>query len=176
MMRIAVGALLALGLFVGAAAADDKPVKNQMVKGTVKSVDVKTSVLIVSQKVKNETVDDVDVWFFDCRHFFPADAGTTENDENVTVTEDGGLSIYRKWMMMEALRAGRTATWPASQIRQFYKPSIWFGVLVRYRKLHETKQREEFIDFFPLLASERPLLTLETTTDPSKEFHVNFVP
>jgi hypothetical protein len=57
MMRIAVCALFALGLFVGVGAADDKPVKNQMVKGTVKSVDVEKSILIVNQKVKNDTVE-----------------------------------------------------------------------------------------------------------------------
>ena len=57
MMRIAVCALFALGLFVGVGAADDKPVKNQMVKGTVKSVNVKDGVLVVNQKVKNEIVE-----------------------------------------------------------------------------------------------------------------------
>jgi hypothetical protein len=59
MMRsAAVCALFALGLFVGVGSADDpKPAKNQMVKGTVKSIDLKTGVLIVSQKVKDETVD-----------------------------------------------------------------------------------------------------------------------
>jgi hypothetical protein len=56
-MRTALAALFVLGLVVGVGAADDKPVKNQMVKGTIKSVDVSTSVLVVNQKVKNETVE-----------------------------------------------------------------------------------------------------------------------
>jgi hypothetical protein len=47
-------AVLALLAFVGNGAAADKP---QMVKGTVKSVDVSKKVLIVNQKVKNEVVD-----------------------------------------------------------------------------------------------------------------------
>ena len=64
MRRIAViWALLALVLFVGAplAVAKDKGKgkagKNQMVKGTIKSVDVKAGVLVVSQKVKTKFVD-----------------------------------------------------------------------------------------------------------------------
>jgi len=54
-------ALLALVLFVGGAAAADKNKakagKNQMVKGTIKSVSVKDGVLVVSQKLKKEAVD-----------------------------------------------------------------------------------------------------------------------
>ena len=57
MVRTFACALLALGLFVGVGSAADKAVKNQMVKGTVKSADVSTGVLIVNQKVKNETVE-----------------------------------------------------------------------------------------------------------------------
>lgn len=57
MGRILACALFVLGLCVGAASADDKPVKNQMVKGTVKSVNVQEGVLVVSQKVKDETVE-----------------------------------------------------------------------------------------------------------------------
>src|SRR5262249_32597343 len=50
-----VGAALALALLVGTSdAAAQKP---QMVKGTVKSADAKSLVLVVNQKVKNETVD-----------------------------------------------------------------------------------------------------------------------
>jgi hypothetical protein len=51
---------LALVFFVGFAGAEDKPAKaakNQMVKGTIKSVDVEKSLLIVNQKVKKETVE-----------------------------------------------------------------------------------------------------------------------
>jgi hypothetical protein len=47
----------ALLVLVGLVLADDKPVKNQMVKGTIKSVNVKDGVLIVNQKVKNEKVE-----------------------------------------------------------------------------------------------------------------------
>jgi hypothetical protein len=51
-------ALLALVVFVGGATAADKAVKNQMVKGTIKSVNVKDGVLVVSQKLKKgEAVD-----------------------------------------------------------------------------------------------------------------------
>ena len=53
-------ALLACLLSVGLASAQPpaKPAKaNQMVKGTVKSVDVKTGVLVVAQDVKSEKVD-----------------------------------------------------------------------------------------------------------------------
>ncbi len=57
MRRFAVaGALLALVLFVGTGTAADKPQKNQMVKGTIKSVDTVKNVLVVDQKVKNEVV------------------------------------------------------------------------------------------------------------------------
>jgi hypothetical protein len=63
MVRIVavVGALLAVVLFVSGASAADKGKakagKNQMVKGTIKSVSVKDGVLVVSQKLKNESVD-----------------------------------------------------------------------------------------------------------------------
>src|SRR5205809_594952 len=50
-------ALVAVCAFVGSALAA-KPAKNQMVKGTIKSVNVKDGVLIVSQKLKaGENVD-----------------------------------------------------------------------------------------------------------------------
>jgi len=57
MIRTVVSTLVALVLFIGATQAADKTAKNQMVKGTVKFVNVKDGVLVVSQKVKNETVD-----------------------------------------------------------------------------------------------------------------------
>lgn len=50
----AMGALI---VFAGSGAAADKAKKNQMVKGTIKSVDVSKSVLIVNQKVGTELVD-----------------------------------------------------------------------------------------------------------------------
>ena len=56
-MRTVVCSLAVVALFAVAATAADKPKKNQMVKGTIKSIDVKAMVLVVSQKVKNETVD-----------------------------------------------------------------------------------------------------------------------
>lgn len=48
------GALL---LVAGSGAAADKAVKNQMVKGTIKTVDIGKSVLVVAQKVGTEFVD-----------------------------------------------------------------------------------------------------------------------
>ena len=57
MMRAAACAVLALGLFVAAGTAADQTTKNQMVKGTIKSINAETSVLLVSQKVKDEVVD-----------------------------------------------------------------------------------------------------------------------
>lgn len=58
-MLRAAAVVFALVIFVGYADAADKPkaAKNQMVKGTVKSVDVSKSLLIVAQKLKNETVE-----------------------------------------------------------------------------------------------------------------------
>jgi hypothetical protein len=56
------GALLAVVFLVGTAGADNKAdkankaQKNQMVKGTIKQVEVEKNVLIVNQKVKNEVV------------------------------------------------------------------------------------------------------------------------
>lgn len=44
-------------LFAGSGAAADKAAKNQMVKGTIKSVDIGKSVLIVNQKVGTEFVE-----------------------------------------------------------------------------------------------------------------------
>ena len=50
-------ALMAGFALVGAVSAADKKVKsNQMVKGTIKSVDASTNVLIVDQQVKSEKV------------------------------------------------------------------------------------------------------------------------
>src|SRR5258708_2936799 len=56
MMRTAC-ALLGLVIFVGTGPAADKAAKNQMVKGTIKSVDPAKNLLVVNQKVKNEAVD-----------------------------------------------------------------------------------------------------------------------
>lgn len=52
-------ALVAVAVFAVTGAAEDKKAQkqNQMVKGTVKSINVKDGVLIVSQKLKNSTVD-----------------------------------------------------------------------------------------------------------------------
>ena len=59
MIRTLFACLLSVGLAsVVSAQPPTKQTKgNQMVKGTVKSVDVKTGVLVVSQDVKNEKVD-----------------------------------------------------------------------------------------------------------------------
>ena len=54
MMRTVVCSFVTLALLAGTGAAAEKAKKNQMVKGTIKSVDVKNKVLVVSQKVKNE--------------------------------------------------------------------------------------------------------------------------
>src|SRR5437867_3587139 len=62
MVRAVVCGLAALALlFSGAVLAADKGKgkagNNQMVKGTIKSVDAEAGVLVVLQKVKNETVE-----------------------------------------------------------------------------------------------------------------------
>jgi hypothetical protein len=56
MVRL-VAALVASLFLVAAVGAADKAAKNQMVKGTIKSVDTSKKVLIVNQKVKDETVE-----------------------------------------------------------------------------------------------------------------------
>jgi hypothetical protein len=51
-------ALAAVIVCVGLGSAADKNAKqNQMVKGTIKSVDASSSVLVVNQKLKNDTVE-----------------------------------------------------------------------------------------------------------------------
>jgi hypothetical protein len=57
MIRTIAG-VLALCVFAACTSATQgqQPVKNQMVKGTIKEVNVKDSVLVVNQKVGNETV------------------------------------------------------------------------------------------------------------------------
>jgi hypothetical protein len=62
MLRPVLCAILAVGLFTLVADGADpkpktKPAKGQMVKGTIKSVDVKAGVLVVNQKLKTETVE-----------------------------------------------------------------------------------------------------------------------
>ena len=49
--------LLAFLFLVSAGTEGAVTQKNQMVKGTIKSVDLDKSVLVINQKVKNETVD-----------------------------------------------------------------------------------------------------------------------
>jgi hypothetical protein len=56
MMRTAACAVLALGLLV-VAGTTARAANNQMVKGSIKSINADTSVLVVSQKVKDEVVD-----------------------------------------------------------------------------------------------------------------------
>jgi hypothetical protein len=50
-------ALFALCVFVGGGEAGAQAKKNQMVKGTIKLVDTSKDLLVINQKVKNETVD-----------------------------------------------------------------------------------------------------------------------
>ena len=59
MVRTVAFALVALALviLVGNGLAEAQTQKNQMVKGTIKSVDASKDLLIVNQKVKNEFVD-----------------------------------------------------------------------------------------------------------------------
>jgi len=59
MVRAILASLLTVGLAsFGVAQDPPKPARNnQMVKGTVKSVDIKTGVLVVAQDVKGEKVD-----------------------------------------------------------------------------------------------------------------------
>ena len=52
----AVLALSAVAVFASVGLADNTT-KNQMVKGTIKSVNLDNSVLVVNQQVKNETVE-----------------------------------------------------------------------------------------------------------------------
>ena len=52
-----VSGLVAFMLFSGSEAAAGKAKKNQMVKGTIKTVDPAKNLLIVNQKVKKEFVD-----------------------------------------------------------------------------------------------------------------------
>jgi hypothetical protein len=56
-MRTVVCALLVVAFFAVDASAAPKAKKNQMVKGTIKSIDVQNKVLVVSQKLKTESVD-----------------------------------------------------------------------------------------------------------------------
>ena len=79
-------ALSAVAVFAAVGAADNTT-KNQMVKGTIKSVDVDNSVLVVNQQVKNETVErQLDI------------QGTTEFEVNIggetkTATGPEGLKL-----------------------------------------------------------------------------------
>lgn len=60
MVRALLGALLSLVILFGWGTADaraQKAQKNQMVKGTIKTVDASKGVLVINQKVKNEAVD-----------------------------------------------------------------------------------------------------------------------
>lgn len=57
MLRTFACTLFCLVLTVALGQAADKAAKNQMVKGTIKSVDANKALLIVNQKVKNEVVD-----------------------------------------------------------------------------------------------------------------------
>jgi len=56
-VALALSALALVGTSTAQDKANPKVKNNQMVKGTVKSVDYKKSVLVVNQKVKNESVD-----------------------------------------------------------------------------------------------------------------------
>ena len=57
MKRTVASACVVLYLVAGASLAADKAAKNQMVKGTIKVVDVAKNLLIVNQKVKKDIVD-----------------------------------------------------------------------------------------------------------------------
>jgi hypothetical protein len=57
MKRIVVSSCTVLILVAGVGLAADKAAKNQMVKGTIKVVDLAKNVLIVNQKVKKDVVE-----------------------------------------------------------------------------------------------------------------------
>jgi hypothetical protein len=82
MIRTAMSALLVL-VFAGATLADDaKAVKSQMVKGTIKSADPTTNVLIVNQKVGTGVVD--------------RELSITEKVEFVITTKEGTQEVSGK--------------------------------------------------------------------------------
>ena len=129
-----------------------------------------------SLTVKNESDDDMDVWFFNCRHFLPAKDIISEDEKTVTVAENNGISVYPKWIAMEELRSEKSATWNASQMRQFYKPSQWFALLAQYRRPNETKQREELLGCFDVFGSNQPSVYIKRATTPEKEFYTELSP
>ena len=57
MLRLVSAVAVTLAVVTIAAAADKAAKNNQMVKGTIKSVDASKRVLIVNQKLKDETVE-----------------------------------------------------------------------------------------------------------------------
>ena len=79
--------VLALVMFVGDGEAGGKAVKNQMVKGTIKSVDTSKDLLVINQKVKNEVVDR-ELSILDTTEFVLKSA-----DGEKTVTGKAGLQL-----------------------------------------------------------------------------------
>jgi len=87
---VCVGLALTMALFADPTAAADKvqvKVKNQMVKGTIKSVDADKDVLVINQKVKNEVVDR-ELSILDTTEFVVTTATGTK-----TATGNAGLQL-----------------------------------------------------------------------------------
>ncbi len=88
MMRMIAGVLSALALCAIVGTADAQAQKNQMVAGTIKSVDVKNNVLVVNQKVKNDTVERQ----LDIKNTTEFEI-TTENGEKKALSGNDGLAF-----------------------------------------------------------------------------------
>lgn len=81
-------AILGLAFTLGGGAAEGQAAKkNQMVKGTIKSVDTAKSVLIINQKLKNDIVDR-ELSILDTTEFVVITGG-----EKKEVTGKSGLSL-----------------------------------------------------------------------------------
>ncbi|WP_020476346.1 hypothetical protein [Zavarzinella formosa] len=82
MFRFIVSAVFGLVLVAGTGVAADKTQKNQMVKGTIKSVDPEKGVLIINQKLANGVVD--------------RELSITPTVEFVVTTKDGTKEVTGK--------------------------------------------------------------------------------
>jgi hypothetical protein len=73
----------------------------------------------------NETNRDIRLWLFNCRHLKMISDHDSEVKPTVSVLENGGISVYPKWLSIE-VKAHSNTDWPSAMIKQFFQPSGWF--------------------------------------------------
>ncbi|MGE0536206.1 MAG: hypothetical protein AB7O68_14595 [Pirellulales bacterium] len=125
-------------------------------------------------RVFNHAGAEVDVLIFNCRHLekLTGDIEVIEEAaDHVTISEGGDETVYPKWIVLERVRDIPVTEHDASirtvrrcgrlRFEQFYKPTGYFIVAVRYRDPRNNVQRQELLGVYNLFQSPGPKFEIQ---------------